>query len=216
MGNFHVPLDPEARRHYLGFAAGSGITPLLCIVKTTLAAEPHSRFTLVYGNRASGTMMFREELAELKDEYLARFNLVHVLSREQQDIELFNGRIDRAKCGQLLDHWLDVGSIDAAFICGPQDMMLQVSETLRARGLDQRKIKFELFATAEPGRRARKAAAETAARAETCRAVITIDGRTRELEIDKHGRTCSTPPSRKASSCPTPARAASARPAAPC
>jgi ring-1,2-phenylacetyl-CoA epoxidase subunit PaaE len=189
LGNFHLPLDPAARHRYVGFAAGSGITPLLSIIKTTLAAEPMSRFTLVYGNRASGSIMFREELEDLKNENLGRLALVHILSREQQDIELFNGRIDKAKCGQLLDHWLDLASIDAALICGPQDMMLQVSESLRERGLDQHRIKFELFATAEPGRRARRATAETAARTETCRAVVTIDGRSRQLEIAKHGIT---------------------------
>ena len=102
LGHFNVPLSPRPRRHYLGFAAGSGITPLLSIVKTTLAAEPRSRFTLVYGNRASGTVMFKEELAGLKDTYLGRFNLVHVLSREAQDIELLHGRIDRAKADALL------------------------------------------------------------------------------------------------------------------
>ena len=133
--------------------------------------------------------MFREELEDLKNLNLGRLALVHILSREQQDIELFNGRIDKAKCGQLLDHWLDLASVDAAFICGPQDMMLQVSEALRERGLDQRRIKFELFATAEPGRRARKAVTETASRAELCRATVTIDGRSRELEIAKNGLT---------------------------
>src|SRR5206468_5435363 len=90
-GHFHVALDPAKRRHYLGFAAGSGITPLLSIVKTTLATEPMSRFTLFYGNRASSTVMFREELAALKDTHLTRFNLVHVLSREAQDIDLLHG-----------------------------------------------------------------------------------------------------------------------------
>jgi len=109
MGHFNVPLDATARRHYLGFAAGSGITPLLSIVKTTLAAEPLSRFTLFYGNRASGTVMFKEELAALKDVYLERFNLAHVLSREAQDIDLLHGRIDRQSerlatlVAQLLD-----------------------------------------------------------------------------------------------------------------
>ncbi len=107
LGHFNVALDPAAHRHYLGFAAGSGITPLLSIVKTTLATEPHARFTLFYGNRASGTVMFKEELAALKDTYLARFNLVHVLSREAQDIELLHGRIDRAKADALLRHWVD-------------------------------------------------------------------------------------------------------------
>src|SRR3954451_10512666 len=96
MGHFNAPLDPSQRRHYLGFAAGSGITPLLSIVKTTLAVEPMSHFTLFYGNRASATVMFREELAALKDSYLERFNLIHVLSREAQDIPLLHGRIDRA------------------------------------------------------------------------------------------------------------------------
>ena len=168
MGNFHLPLDPAARHHYLGFAAGSGITPLLSIIKTTLAAEPQSRFTLVYGNRASSSIMFREELEDLKNDHLDRFALIHILSREQQDIDLFNGRIDKAKCEALLDHWLDIATVDAAFICGPQDMMLQVAETLQAHGLDQRRIKFELFATAEPGRRARRASAEAATPPETC------------------------------------------------
>ena len=109
LGHFNVPLDASRARHYLGFAAGSGITPLLSIVKTTLAAEPRSRFTLVYGNRASGTVMFKEELAALKDTYLDRFNLVHVLSREAQDIELLHGRIDRAKADALLAHWVAAG-----------------------------------------------------------------------------------------------------------
>jgi ring-1,2-phenylacetyl-CoA epoxidase subunit PaaE len=186
MGNFHLPLDPAARRHYLGFAAGSGITPLLSIVKTTLAAEPRSRFTLVYGNRASATIMFREELEDLKNLHLERFALVHVLSREQQDIELFNGRIDKAKCEALLAHWLDIGDVDAAFICGPQDMMLQVAATLQAHGLDQRKIKFELFATAESGRRARQATTEAASRRDLCEATIVVDGRARTLELPKN------------------------------
>ncbi|MFL5335678.1 MAG: 1,2-phenylacetyl-CoA epoxidase subunit PaaE [Geminicoccaceae bacterium] len=189
LGNFHLPLDPATHRYYVGFAAGSGITPLISILKTTLAAEPHSRFTLVYGNRVTSSIMFREDLEDLKNENLGRLALVHILSREQQDIELFNGRIDKAKCGQLLDHWLDIAGVDAAFICGPQDMMLQVSESLREHGLDQRRIKFELFATAEPGKRARKAAAESVSRTETCQATITIDGRSRELEIAKQGPT---------------------------
>jgi ring-1,2-phenylacetyl-CoA epoxidase subunit PaaE len=185
MGNFHLPLDPGAHHHYLGFAAGSGITPLLSIVKTTLAAEPHSRFTLVYGNRASSSIMFREELEDLKNTHLDRFALIHILSREQQDIDLFNGRIDKAKCEALLTHWLDIATVDAAFICGPQDMMLQVAETLQAHGFDQRRIKFELFATAEPGRRARQARVEATSRQDLCEATIVVDGRARVLQLRK-------------------------------
>ena len=95
MGHFSVPLSPENRKDYLAFAAGSGITPMLSIIKTTLITEPHSTFTLFYGNRASSSVIFKEELAELKDLYLGRFQLVYVMSREQQDIELFNGRITK-------------------------------------------------------------------------------------------------------------------------
>jgi len=101
MGHFSVSAEPSVARHYLGVAAGSGITPLLSIVATALVTEPRSRFTLIYGNRASATVMFRDELAALKDRHLDRFNLVHVLSREPQDIELLHGRIDRAKADAL-------------------------------------------------------------------------------------------------------------------
>ena len=97
MGHFNVPLDPRNRKHYLGFAAGSGITPLLSIIKTTLLTEPKSRFTLFYGNRSSSAVIFKEELSDLKDLFLERLNLVYVMSREPQDIAILNGRIDRAE-----------------------------------------------------------------------------------------------------------------------
>jgi ring-1,2-phenylacetyl-CoA epoxidase subunit PaaE len=150
MGHFNVPLDPAAARHYLGFAAGSGITPLLSIVKTTLTAEPRSRFTLFYGNRASGTVMFKEELAALKDLCMDRFNLVHVLSREAQDIDLLHGRIDRAKAEALLAHWVRLEQIDAAFVCGPEGMMDAAVGALKARGFPEEKIKIERFAASIP------------------------------------------------------------------
>jgi ring-1,2-phenylacetyl-CoA epoxidase subunit PaaE len=150
MGHFSVPLDPKVAHRYVGFAAGSGITPLLSIVKTTLAAEPATTFTLFYGNRASGTVMFREELAALKDRYLTRFNLVHVLSREAQDIELLHGRIDAARTAALLDHWVPQGGIDAVFVCGPEGMMDAVVTTLRARGVPESRIRIERFAASIP------------------------------------------------------------------
>ena len=112
-GQFHLPLQPDAQRHVVAFASGSGITPVLSIVKSTLLAEPQTRVTLVYGNRSSGAIMFKEQLEDLKDRYLGRFNLVWIMSRETQDIDLFNGRIDYDKCCQLLAHWLDPTDIDA-------------------------------------------------------------------------------------------------------
>ncbi len=186
MGNFFVPLDAQRKRHFVGFAAGSGITPLLSIVKTTLVAEPQSSFTLFYGNRASSSIMFREELEDLKNEHLERFSLIHILSREQQDIDLFNGRLTKEKCDQLLDHWVDASSIDTAFICGPQDMMLGVAQSLEEHGLDKRRIKFELFATSTASRRERRPE-ETRGedRRNMCEATIVIDGRARTLSFEK-------------------------------
>src|SRR5690606_37851597 len=134
------------------FAAGSGITPILSIVKTTLQAEPESRFTIVYGNRASSTVLFRYELLELKDQYMGRLRLVYVMSREQQDIELFNGRITGDKCSQFLRHWIDIKDIDIAFICGPEDMMHGVSRSLQEAGLPKEQIRIELFAASAPTR----------------------------------------------------------------
>lgn len=185
-GSFHVALDENSHRHYAGFACGSGITPILSILKTTLHAEPHSRFTLFYGNRASSAIMFREALEDLKNEYLGRFNLVHILSREQQDIELFNGRIDKEKCAQLFKFWLDVKTVDTAFICGPQEMMVATSEVLQEHGLDKSNIKFELFATdaARHGmRRTRRVPA--ASRASRCEATVVMDGRAQSFELEK-------------------------------
>jgi ring-1,2-phenylacetyl-CoA epoxidase subunit PaaE len=185
-GHFHAALDAQQRRHYLAFAAGSGITPVLSLIKTALLAEPHSRFTLVYGNRASSSVLFKEELADLKDRYLTRLNLIYVMSREQQDIELFNGRITGEKCAQILRHWVSVDDVDLAFICGPEDMTRDVSAALQAAGMDRHDIKIELFA-AGAARRARPGqttpAQETpAARRETAVTVI-MDGHHRTFTM---------------------------------
>src|ERR1700704_1736048 len=142
MGHFNVALEAANRKHYLGFAAGSGITPLLSIVKTTLLAEPKSRFTLFYGNRSSSAVVFKEELADLKDRYLDRFNLVYVMSREPQDIAVLNGRIDQQKTDALLGHWVDLADIDTAFVCGPDGMMQAVSKSLQVHGFPKSRIKI--------------------------------------------------------------------------
>ena len=150
MGHFNVPLDATQARHYLAFAAGSGITPILSIIKTTLLAEPHSRFTLFYGNRASSSVLFREELSELKDVFMERLKISYVMSREQQDIDLFNGRITGEKCADFLRHWIHLADIDVAFICGPEDMMHGVSKALQDAGMPKERIRIELFAASIP------------------------------------------------------------------
>ena len=183
-GNFNVPLDASSRRHYLAFAAGSGITPVLSIVKTTLLAEPDSRFTIVYGNRASSSVIFRDELTDLKDQYMGRLRLVYVMSREQQDIELFNGRITEDKCSQFLQHWIDITDIDMAFICGPEDMMHGVSRSLQAAGLPKEQIRIELFAASAPTRERTPRASAADAKHLTDVTVI-MDGSATSFTMDK-------------------------------
>ena len=184
MGHFNVPLAAENKKHYLGFSAGSGITPMLSIIKTTLLTEPDSVFTLFYGNRASSSVIFKEELAELKDQYLTRFRLVYVMSREQQDIELFNGRITKEKCEQFFASWVVLADIDMAFICGPEQMMHDVSDVLQANGLAKERIKVELFAASAP-RRAHVPNANPVAGSEACEVTLIIDGAHLSFMMDK-------------------------------
>ncbi|MGK2285045.1 1,2-phenylacetyl-CoA epoxidase subunit PaaE [Pedomonas sp. V897] len=144
-GRFSVEIDPEAARAYVAFVAGSGITPVLSIVKTVLAHEPKSRFVLVYGNRTPASIMFMEELAQLKDRYMGRLEILHVLSQGQSDIPLFNGRIDAEKVQAILRHVIAPEAIDYAFICGPNAMIDTVEETLTAAGVDRKRILTERF-----------------------------------------------------------------------
>lgn len=184
-GNFHVPIAPDAARHVVAFASGSGITPVLSIVKTTLMAEPATSVTLVYGNRSSGGVMFKEELEDLKDSYMGRLNLVWVMSRESQDIDLFNGRIDYDKVSGLLDQWIDPASIDTAFICGPEDMMLATSKALQDKGVAAACIKTELFGTVLTDGRVRPPRAPVQGSGQ-CTVEVVLDGTRRSFVMDKN------------------------------
>jgi ring-1,2-phenylacetyl-CoA epoxidase subunit PaaE len=184
MGHFGVAPDPSRARRYVGFAAGSGITPLVSIIATVLATEPDSEFTLFYSNRASGTVMFRETLAALKDTYLARFNLVHVLSREAQDIPLLHGRIDRAKADALLAHWVELDEVDAVYLCGPDGMMQAVAEALRGRGFPEPKIRIERFAASIPKHEHKPGPAPAVGHTE-CEVTVILDGATRTFTLEK-------------------------------
>lgn len=185
MGSFFSELQENSEKHYVAFVGGSGITPVLGIIKTTLHHEPHSRFTLFYGNRASSSIMFREELEDLKNEYLGRFQLLHILDREQQDVDMFNGIMDYEKCEKLLAQWIDVTEVDMAFICGPEVMMLQAADALHAAGLDRSQIKFELFAS-QVGKGATSQKRQVAAKDQSkCEVDIIVDGRRRRIDIIK-------------------------------
>jgi ring-1,2-phenylacetyl-CoA epoxidase subunit PaaE len=150
-GRFGVPLSDTERHNYVAFAAGSGITPIFSIIKSTLIAEPESQFTLFYGNRSTSSVMLRNELGDLKDRFVNRFSLVHILTRERQESDLLNGRIDYPKCRDLLKRWVPGGNIDNAFICGPGSMREEVRAALQSVGLPEAKIRVELFAAPKNG-----------------------------------------------------------------
>jgi len=175
---------PQALREQFRFTAGSGITPLMSIVATSLATEPQSRFTLIYGNRSSASVMFRDELAALKDLHLLRFNLVHVLSREPQDIELLHGRIDRAKADALFERWVPIDDVDHAFVCGPEGMMDAVRASLVAHGLADARIRIERFAASIPKHTHVRRPMPTAAQTE-CEVTAIIDGAQRTFLLEK-------------------------------
>jgi ring-1,2-phenylacetyl-CoA epoxidase subunit PaaE len=143
-GQFHTPLDPAQAKHYGAVAAGSGITPILSILATVLEVEPGSRATLIYANRTSNNIMFLEELEDLKNRHLGRFQLIHVLGDEWREAELLSGRLDRDRFTALLDR-LVTPDVDEWFLCGPLDLTETVHDTLVGRGFDPDHIHRELF-----------------------------------------------------------------------
>ena len=138
-------MRPDEARVYVGFAAGSGITPILSIVKGVLAREPNSRFFLFYGNRSTGGMLFREALEELKDRFMQRLSLFHVISGEEQDIPILHGRLDGEKVRVLLRSLVPAASVDHVFICGPTGMSEDIEATCRDIGIADERIHVERF-----------------------------------------------------------------------
>ena len=144
-GTFYTELKKENKKNYVAFAAGSGITPLLSIIKTTLATELKSSFTLVYGNRTKASIIFKEELEALKDKYLTRFRVYHILSREKTDLPLTSGRIDQGKCALYFDKLISLKNTDEIFICGPEELIFCVRDFLLEKNFPKEHIHFELF-----------------------------------------------------------------------
>lgn len=180
-GRFHTPLDRTHSKHYVAFAAGAGITPVLSLIKTALAREPASRFTLLYGNRRQASVMFHEELEDLKDRYLSRFELYHLFSREQQDVELFNGRLDAAKIRAFIDTLLPVATIDEAFVCGPGAMIDEVEAALESAGMPAEHIHVERFGVPD----ARAAHHDEVGDAPHALITLKLDGVEREVEFHR-------------------------------
>ena len=144
-GKFYTELNPSQKKNYVAFAAGSGITPILSIIKTTLVTEPESTFTLVYGNRTKTSIIFKEDLEALKDKFIDRFRVYHILSRELTEAPINNGRIDVDKLELLFTKLIDQKSCDEFFVCGPEEMIFCIKGYLERRGVSTNKIHFELF-----------------------------------------------------------------------
>lgn len=186
-GNFTIDFDAANQRNYVAFAVGSGITPIFSLVKTALDTEPKSTFTLFFGNRASSAVLFREEIEDLKNIYMERFSVVFIMSRENQDIDLFNGRLDGGKVNQLLSVWMDPEDIDYAFVCGPQTMTEDVVKALQDKGIPKDHIKFELFGAPKGPRAVRTGHdARVAPGKGQCELTVVQDGHSRTLMVDKN------------------------------
>jgi ring-1,2-phenylacetyl-CoA epoxidase subunit PaaE len=145
IGKFFTPLQPQQQKNYLAIAAGSGITPILSIISTTLRTEPGSRFTLIYGNRNKGSIIFKEELEALKDKFMDRFRLIHILSRERTEADILHGRITAEKMEALATQLVNLSKVDECFLCGPEQMTLEALNTVKEAGLPKEKIHVELF-----------------------------------------------------------------------
>jgi ring-1,2-phenylacetyl-CoA epoxidase subunit PaaE len=144
-GRFTTEFSTGRARNYCAVAAGSGITPVLSLIGTALAVEPGSHFSLVYGNRTSRSVMFLDELADLKDRYPDRLQLVHIFSQETTGAELFNGRLDPARLSRILDLVVDASTVDEWFLCGPHELVSCARKVLVARGAEADSIRTELF-----------------------------------------------------------------------
>jgi ring-1,2-phenylacetyl-CoA epoxidase subunit PaaE len=148
-GNFRVPLNTAHKKHYVAFAAGSGITPVISILKTILKEEPASQFTLIYGNRTRATVIFKEELLAIKNDHPERFQLITIFSREKMDAPIFEGRIDPAKCELIFKQIIPMAADQEYLLCGPAPMIFSVRSWLIDQKVNSEKIHYELFS--DPG-----------------------------------------------------------------
>ena len=183
-GSFTWDFEPGAANHYVGFAGGSGITPVMSLLKTALLTEPGSRFTLFYGNRDSSSVIFLDALAGLKNRFMDRLQVHHFLAEEDEEFALFNGMLDRAKCDEILENLVDPAGIAAFFVCGPGPMMDAAEAALLDKGVARGRVHLERFTAGRPS-----AALEAQMQALTKEAagltlLVTLDGRKRRVAFD--------------------------------
>ena len=184
-GNFKLSTNPSNANSYVLFAAGSGITPMLSIAKTALHDEPNSDVTLFYGNKGFASIIFREEIEALKNQYMGRLRVVHILSRESLGNKIQKGRIDQAKTMELFDAFLKDTEISGAYICGPESMIMGVKDALIEKGVDSSKVHFELFTT--PSSENKKVELPTNSPKIESNVTVIIDGEQIDIHLDSTG-----------------------------
>lgn len=189
LGRFTTAFDPQRTRHYAGIVAGSGITPVLSLLRTALETEPGSRFTLLYGNRYARSVMFVEELADLKDRYPDRLQVAYALSREPQESELLSGRLDRERLERIFDTLLPPDTVDEWFLCGPQGLVEGARGVLTERGVPADRVHVELF-FAEGEEVDRRTAAPVAGPdpADSVQVTMILDGRASSFAMGRGER----------------------------
>lgn len=180
MGHFYTPLSTDTAKSSIFFAAGSGITPVISNIKAILKAEPQSQCTLLYGNQRVSSIIFKEEIENLKNKYMGRFQVFNILSRESTESDLLHGRLDKAKITRFVEKIPFILRGDDFFACGPVEMIEAVREVLTTHGIDEKKIHFELFNAPPPSPRG-----EAVRNAVESRAFIKLDGLTIEVPIEK-------------------------------
>jgi ring-1,2-phenylacetyl-CoA epoxidase subunit PaaE len=181
-GSFTTDFNAANSRHLVGIAGGSGITPVMSLIKTLLGEEPLSRFTLLYGNRDSSSVIFLEALAGLKDKHMGRFEIYHFLDQEEQDIELFNGMLSRERLDDAISALVpDAPLVDGWFICGPGPMMDAAEGALLDRNVPRERIRIERFTADRPPEAVAREMAQLQTQAEGATLAVTLDGRTRRV-----------------------------------
>lgn len=188
-GRFYTELDPQQGRNYVAFAAGSGITPIMSILKTVLATERRSSFTLFYGNKTTDSIIFHEQLEALKNQYLGRLSLHFVLSREHLDSPLFTGRLDGAKCEAYSRLLFDPAAVEAYFLCGPEEMVQEIRDCLLSKGVDRSRVHLELFGAGAALAAARRRREEGVSAEVLTTVELTLDGKTIQFSLNSRRET---------------------------
>ena len=186
-GRFTAATSSNEKNH-LGFAAGSGITPIISIIKETLHSSAESRFALFYVNKETASIIFKDELADLKDIYLERLQIFNLLTREPVEVEMFGGRLDRARFDRIFSEVVSPSSYDVSYLCGPEEMILAGKDALLSAGMDESKIKFELFTSSSPAKEKKVQATDSKASSDHVDVAVVLDGVTTTVSVKRSGK----------------------------